>query len=270
MKSKRFRSAVHLVVLLTCLIASLARGESVNVAPKVDPYAQRVSQARQFVERGRYAAAIKEFRAAYAIRQSAGLLFNLGVCNQRIEKYSEAIGYYSLYLVKEPYPQEAILKELETLLSQMKAISEEVQSKKQEVLQRLCAFSVGSSRCPKQERLNAAATVPRRASSTQGADGTVATADPGLTSEAGKRSRTQSPLVNEVVLGPNNPTSSQPTEVPLYKKGWFWGVLTGSIVAGTIIIGVGAYAGTRPKNVPDINPTEPVTFSLSVTGPSFP
>lgn len=246
MREHRSISILQLAVLLSCFVGSVARGEDVSPPSRPDSYAQHESQARKHAGQGRYAAAVKEYRAAYALRQSPALLFNIGVCYQRLENYAEAVGYYDQYLRKEPKPREEIIKELEALLAQMKAISEDVQHKKKEVVERLCSFSVGSASCPKPASSGPSYVVAREVPQPQGP--VTQTSPP---NEGGSTGLGQTGTGNPQ-LSPqqrNSDAPGQSTERPLYKKAWFWGVVGGGVVLASVIIGVSVYEA-RPKNVP--------------------
>jgi hypothetical protein len=69
-------------------------------------------QAKQHFESGRnafnagdYITAIREFKAAEALRESPILLFNIGIANERLGKKRVALKYYQRYLEKQPNAQ---------------------------------------------------------------------------------------------------------------------------------------------------------------------
>jgi len=247
MRKRSTHPFVCLAVLLAYLGATQAYAEIAEVSAKNDTFELHQNRARQLASRGKYAAAIKEYRAAYVLKQSPALLFNLGVCHQRLENYAEAVGYYAEYLRHELVPREPILKELEDLLTQMKAISEEVQSKKHEVMERLCSFSLRSPSCSKFASANAS-----------GAGGSAAPSEP-MTTTVDPAPGLDGPFLSvpDRPPSPNTPDdgkrrSDKPERPeraaqPLYKKGWFWGALIGGMAAGSLAIGLGAYYGTHPQ-----------------------
>lgn len=231
-----------------CLLLSLALGlllisplpaaaESFSGSPggaSVDKAKVYEAQAERFTEKQKYTAAIKAYRSAFALDPSPGYLYNIGVSYLRLGNPAEALGHFSEYLRREPKPKQSILKDLETLLAQTGKLTVEGQQRKQEVLERLCYFGVVSANC---------SGSPAPVASTQSSPET-----PPPTSAPPKPPEPSGPkvAVSPNVIDPKPPVD----ERPLYKKGWFWGVLVASVVVVGVSVGVGAgvYA-SRPHNV---------------------
>ena len=57
--------------------------------------------------------------------------------------------------------------------------------------------------------------------------------------------------------------AAAPEKKPVYKEGWFWGVMVAVVAVVGAGVGVGAYYGTRPAS-PTFNTTLPA-FSLGLT-----
>lgn len=216
------------------MVSSAAQGEETD-APRRHGASQHVMQATRLFDNGKYQAAIKEYRAAYQQEPLPMLLYSIGVCYQRLGNPAEALGFYALYLQKEPKPREDIVKNLEGLLEQTKNLTTEAQQKKQEVLARLCAFGSSPNLCPKRSPMP-----PEELENPASRAGSTATA-PGTAVAKG----------SQTPLGSGEADTTTPNERPLYRKGWFWGVLAGAVMVAGVAIGVGVYVGTRPTDVPD-------------------
>lgn len=95
-------------LILTIFLASLgasfffqtpyafAQDESLNKAREAFDSGQRLFQEEKFAE-----AALK-FKEAYEARPFAQFLFNIGACNEKDNKYPEAIEYYDRYIAAKP------------------------------------------------------------------------------------------------------------------------------------------------------------------------
>lgn len=263
--------SIWLAALSIVLAASPAavRAEVTSQSEKPDSYQQHYDEATRLFAKGKYALAIKEYRLAWGIKQSAATLFSLGVCNQRLRNFGDAVGYYAEYMRREPKPRPEILKEMEVLLSQMKALSEDVQKKKEEVVERLCSFGV-SDVCQGRPRIaipTSRDTIPEPAQRT-GSDPLVSGGARATHSQPGGEGQSGRPAVIDSSSSSPERTA-EPT--PVYKKGWFWGAVVGGAAVAGLAIGLGTYFGTRPRNAvaPDGVPVQPVTLSLINLTASF-
>lgn len=96
----------QLTVVALLLSSAFAYGAERSAAKKPDgdpcfhyrPCLAHVESATIFVEIGLYGDALPEYRAAYALRPTPWLLFQIGRTLQQLERPLEAIGYYKRYL----------------------------------------------------------------------------------------------------------------------------------------------------------------------------
>ena len=66
-------------------------------------YAARLEAGRRAYERGNYAAAAEEFRAAFDIKASPGALYNVAKSYEKLARYEDAIDYFRQYLDLDPH-----------------------------------------------------------------------------------------------------------------------------------------------------------------------
>src|SRR5947207_1312620 len=105
---------VSVVVIL--LVSSTARAGDSDVSEARDHY-RRGTKA---FELGSYEEAIKEYAAAYRLRDDPALLYNLGQANRLGNHPTEALRFFRLFLIKVPDTQsrsevEAKIAELQKL-----------------------------------------------------------------------------------------------------------------------------------------------------------
>jgi tetratricopeptide (TPR) repeat protein len=159
-----------------------------------------------------YDPAVKEFQAAYAIRPKPRLLFNIGQSYRSLGNAKEALHYYLLYQAMESNPKPGLKAELEGYIGQMKKIVEQAE----------------------------------RARDAEDRD------DPPPPPDAGpKPVKTAPPTESTLTLLTPYPLTPAPAPKPVYKRGWFWGVIGGAAAAALITglaVGLGtssspAYAG---------------------------
>lgn len=65
-------------------------------------YKARIEGGKKAFSRGDYDAAIQEFKAAFDIKPSGAVLFNIAKSFERMSRYEEAIDYYQQYLDLDP------------------------------------------------------------------------------------------------------------------------------------------------------------------------
>lgn len=200
------RTPLALSLLLLCLLIAPARAQDPDPA-----FHRHVQRGKRLADSGDYAGAVREYRAAYHLRQVPGLLFNLGQAHRMLGNAADALGYYEMYLRKEPNPSPEILTELEEYIQQTSALSEAAVQKKEEVASML-------------RRLRQPDPPPQRP---------------------------PTPLADSINSGPEPPPDGEGSRRPVHRKGWFWATLVGSaaIVAGGVAAGV--VLGTRAQGVPD-------------------
>jgi hypothetical protein len=193
--------------------------------------------ALRLYDRGQYEGAIKEFQAAYALKQLPRLLLNIGQAHRKLGHARDALGFYEFYLRVEPNPKPEIKAELTTYITQTRALLD--------VAERMRAQQDGAEPPPQNEP-----PLPQRPPA--GADSTVAAAPVVLAPPA------PAPAVRLAVVTTSDPLPQTPLTVdqglsrPVYKKWWFW-TLIGVGVAGAatgIALGVrAATASSDPTNI---------------------
>ncbi|MBI2373279.1 MAG: PEGA domain-containing protein [Deltaproteobacteria bacterium] len=65
-------------------------------------YKARIEAGKKAFARGSYEEAIQEFKAAYDLKPSSGIIFNIAKSYERLARYEEAIDYFQQYLQSEP------------------------------------------------------------------------------------------------------------------------------------------------------------------------
>lgn len=65
-------------------------------------YQSRIDNGRKAFARGDYDAAIQEFKAAFEIKPTSAVLFNIAKSYERLARYEEAIDFYKQYLDLDP------------------------------------------------------------------------------------------------------------------------------------------------------------------------
>jgi tetratricopeptide (TPR) repeat protein len=80
-----------------------------TVPARADEAPDKVQEARQHYERGmthyqlgEFTAAVEEFKAAYALSQAPGLLFNLAQASRLAKQYERAVYFYRTFLRVQP------------------------------------------------------------------------------------------------------------------------------------------------------------------------
>jgi hypothetical protein len=68
----------------------------------------------------------------------------------------------------------------------------------------------------------------------------------------------------DLVLPKDEPIAQSAPRTPVYKKGWFWGVMVVVVAAVGTGVGLGAYYGTRPAPV-EMFPNTLPAFELGLT-----
>lgn len=85
-----------LVVLATAAATSAAESEALRQAK------QHYDRGMDHYELGEFAAAVEEFKAAYALSRAPGLLFNLAQASRLGKAYEAALHFYRSYLRERP------------------------------------------------------------------------------------------------------------------------------------------------------------------------
>jgi hypothetical protein len=167
-----------------------------------------------------YETAIREFQAAYAIRHKPRLLFNIGQSYRSLGNAREALRYYLLYQALESNPKPGLKAELEGYVAQMKAI----------------VAAAERARRAEDHELPPSTRDARPSSATPANE--PGPSEPG-TSEPGP-SEPGAFAATTTLVPPRRPprpllfARAPEPKPPVYKRGWFWGVLGGA--AATVIV----------------------------------
>ncbi|MBI4817074.1 MAG: PEGA domain-containing protein [Deltaproteobacteria bacterium] len=89
-------------------------------------YKSRIEAGKKAFSRGSYEEAIQEFKAAYDLKPSSGIIFNIAKSYERLARYEEAIDYFQQYLQSEPNAKDKADVE-ETIKRLKKSIRERFQ-----------------------------------------------------------------------------------------------------------------------------------------------
>lgn len=116
------RSAPILAVVLLLAAQTAARADDAAAAAAREHY----QKATSYYDLGKYTEAIKEFEAAYEIKNDPALLYNLAQSNRLAGNAEQALHFYRTYLRYVPHPANRVeiddrIKQLEILLQQKNA-----------------------------------------------------------------------------------------------------------------------------------------------------
>ncbi|PSM31699.1 hypothetical protein BVG81_004030 [Haliangium sp. UPWRP_2] len=225
---------IWLVLLLGAFLGltapALAKG---NKSSFKEHYEKGVS----LYEAGNFEGAITELQAAYALKQLPKLLLNIGQAHRKLGHAKDALGFYEFYLRVEPNPKPEIRTELERYIAQTKdmlAAAERMkQNQEADERGRKSDAVAGQTTAapekkePKPESATAVSVLPK-------SDSGAATA----------------PAQASLQLASPKDQPTDTASRPIYKKGWFWGV----VVAGAVVVAagvtVGVVLGTRSASAP--------------------
>ncbi len=167
---------------------------------------------------GEFAEAGEEYNKAYKAKPDAAFLYNAAQSFRLAGANERALVLYKNYL--HFYPHAPNLDEVRT---QIDKLTEAI------------------------EATNNAKTNPP-----------MNTAEPGRpTPEGGTEVRTESTTTTPVTVTPVVATTAPPPDKPIYKKGWFWGVVAGAVVVVAVVVTVGVIEGSSTKswnNAPPFGP----------------
>jgi tetratricopeptide (TPR) repeat protein len=198
MTCKWFTDALALL-LLVCAAATTARGD--------DAFKHHYEAGLSFYSSEDYESAIKEFQAAYAVKSRPRLLFNIGQAYRNIGNAKQALHYYLLYQALESDPKPGLKSELEGYIAQMSSILAQAQQARRAEDRDLSAASTSGT------------------STTQ----SLATAAPTVHLVSPPPPAATAPPAAVTALT-WTPPAAEPRP-PLYKRGWFWGVVGGTAAA---------------------------------------
>ena len=202
----------------------------------IQPQEARASEFREHYEHGvklyeagDFESSIKEFQAAYTIKQLPKLLLNIGQAHRKLGHARDALGFYEFYLRVEPDPKPEIKVELERYIVQTKAMlaaAEKMKAQQSAVEPESAADRLADKDKDKNSPAGAASVTDKTTGSAPAEPSTAAA----------------SAVPNSDLVTPAR------DEKPVTKKKWFWGVIGGSAAVVTAAVVVGAVLGTRDSS----------------------
>ena len=175
---------------------------------------------------GRYAEALKEFEAGYAISRRPGFLLNMGHTERKLGHLREARALYKKYLLVDTTSK--LRDEVRSLIGELdSALADEDLAERD----RKSRDATGAD----------VAATPPVASAPPAVSPPVATAVP-----KAPRPDSDQPVLLQQGAGPATP-EPEPASTPFYRRGWFW-VAVGAVA----LTGAGAaiYLSRRPGTDP--------------------
>jgi len=112
------KAAVVVLALVVCAPAARAAGDGDALQEAKDHYDRGMAH----YELGEFGAAVEEFKAAYALSQAPGLLFNLAQASRLNKDYEQALHFYRSYL--RVRPDAANRDDVEKRISELEPIVE--------------------------------------------------------------------------------------------------------------------------------------------------
>lgn len=112
------RAAVVVLALVVCAPTVRAAGDADKLQEAKDHYDRGMAH----YELGEFGAAVEEFKAAYALSQAPGLLFNLAQASRLNKEYEQALHFYRTYL--RVRPDAANRDDVEKRISELEPIVE--------------------------------------------------------------------------------------------------------------------------------------------------
>lgn len=229
-----------LAVLCALLLPSSASADLADLHYK---------RAMKLYELKDYPKAIREFQAAYKVRQLPKILLNIGQVYRKLGMASSALKFYEHYLRVEPNPKPEIKAEVDRYIEQTRAMLDPPEVVPLPSKSAAAAAAEAVAAAPSDLSNPATPITYDRGDGTQ-TPGTRPTTEPATNPPTGTGTATAvkpqpSPALN--LTGPAVPPKKEPT--PFYKKGWFWGTVVGVVAGGAIITGV-AVGTSKSKSLP--------------------
>jgi hypothetical protein len=109
------------IALVVSLLLATARADS-----RLDEAKRHFAQGVALYNDGNFNGALAEFEAAYKIKQSPSVLYNIGLTEKSLFHYNEAIESLQEYLAKDKKAGKDQQKQVQQLISEMKALLAEV------------------------------------------------------------------------------------------------------------------------------------------------
>jgi hypothetical protein len=126
--SSRARLAAIAVLAVATLAAPLVRAQKAPPAsgPEIEEAKRHFQQGVALYNDGNYNGALAEFEAAYRVRPSPGVLYNIGLSQKALFRYAESIDTLERYLREETKLAGERKAEVTQLISEMKALLADV------------------------------------------------------------------------------------------------------------------------------------------------
>ncbi len=115
-------SSSRWLLVFVLLGSLLAIRPGVGRADSTREFRQHYESALRLYDGGQFEGAIKEFQAAYALKQLPRLLLNIGQAHRKLGHARDALGFYEFYLRVEPNPKPEIKAELTSYITQTRAL----------------------------------------------------------------------------------------------------------------------------------------------------
>jgi tetratricopeptide (TPR) repeat protein len=93
---------MRLAVVAVALVACAATAHTAGAAEALPEAREHYDRGMAHYELGEFAAAVDEFKLAYALSQAPGLLFNLAQASRLNKDYEQALHFYRTYLRVRP------------------------------------------------------------------------------------------------------------------------------------------------------------------------
>lgn len=216
----------------------------VGHADSAREFRQHYESALRLYDGGQFEGAIKEFQAAYALKQLPRLLLNIGQAHRKLGHARDALGFYEFYLRVEPNPKPEIKAELTTYITQTRALLDAAERMRAEQGGTEPAPSTMLPPLPPPADANAKpAATP---AGTQGTTAAAATPPAAATGSGADVRLTAAPAPAGAAA-----VSDSSARRPIYKKWWFWTIIgVGTAAAATgIALGVRAASNSDPSNI---------------------
>lgn len=256
-------------ILIGVMLALAVLG--LDAPAQADRADQHYKRALKHYESKDYPSAIREFQAAYRVRQLPRILLNIGQVYRKLGMASTALKFYEHYLRVDPNPKAEIRAEVDRYIAQTRAMLDPPEFVTPPS-NRMTAAEAAAAAVASAPSNVTPVTVPELYSDDdllslnqvgqhgqEQDSGRLKTQRPGeLGTPQNPPPRVslvpRSPPQGPLTLTPASPPPPQRT--PFYKEPWFWGVVGG--VVGAVVI-TGAAVGAQRANAlpPDIlHPTK--------------
>ena len=274
---RRALSTGTIIGVLLCSVVIGTRGGSTwdtylgLATARADLADQHYKRALAFYENKDYPRAIREFQAAYKVRQLPRILLNIGQVYRKLGMASTALKFYEHYLRVDLQAKPEIKLEVDRYIAQTRAMldppdivplpsksaaaaaAEAVADAPYDVIPitvpELYTGDTDQPSAPPGKGGKLAATGRGRVAGQPASTADVALLPGTLPTERGWQSDTSlappgTRVVRSALIAPPPPAPK-----PLYKKGWFWGVI-GGVAAGVVITGVAVGVATQKNGLP--------------------